>query len=210
MKTTRTNRTRKPLESPRQRSAEGREVSRKLIHLSGSVAATMFILLAPARQARGVLLGAAATAVLVELARNLSPRANNLFNRTFGAMLRNRERRGITGATTLAIGFVAAAFTVPPTLAAGAILMAGTGDAAGALVGKHFGRVRFRSGKSMEGSAACLFAASAVALLIPGMTIIMAIAGALVITVLEAVITGFDDNLLLPLAAALTLRALSA
>lgn len=197
------------MESQRFTSVGGEEISRKLIHLSGSIAATLLVLLAPPRQARGLLLGAAATAVLIELARSLSPGINALFVRTVGSMLRYRERQALTGATTMAIGFVATAFTVPPNLAAAAILMAGTGDAAGALVGRRFGKLRFRSGKSLEGSIACFGAACGAALLLPGITPTMALAAALVTTTLELVITSFDDNLILPLAAALTLRALA-
>lgn len=197
------------MESQRFTSVGGEEISRKLIHLSGSIAATLLVLLAPPRQARGLLLGIAATAVLIELARSLSPGINALFVRTVGSMLRYRERQALTGATTMAIGFVATAFTVPPNLAAAAILMAGTGDAAGALVGRRFGKLRFRSGKSLEGSIACFGAAGGAALLLPGITPTMALAAALVTTTLELVITSFDDNLILPLAAALTLRALA-
>lgn len=197
------------MESRRFTSVGGEEISRKLIHLSGSIAATLLVLLAPPRQARGLLLGVAATAVLIELARSLSPGINALFVRTVGSMLRYRERQALTGATTMAIGFVATAFTVPPNLAAAAILMAGTGDAAGALVGRRFGKLRFRSGKSLEGSIACFGAACGAALLLPGITPTMALAAALVTTTLELVITSFDDNLILPLAAALTLRALA-
>lgn len=197
------------MESQRFTSVGGEEISRKLIHLSGSIAATLLVLLAPPRQARGLLLGVAATAVLIELARSLSPGINALFVRTVGSMLRYRERQALTGATTMAIGFVATAFTVPPNLAAAAILMAGTGDAAGALVGRRFGKLRFRSGKSLEGSIACFGAAGGAALLLPGITPTMALAAALVTTTLELVITSFDDNLILPLAAALSLRALA-
>lgn len=196
-------------DTPRFTSVGGEEISRKLIHLSGSVAASLLLLLGQPRQARGILLGAAATAVLVELARNLSPGVNAFFVRTFGTMLRYRERRGLTGATTLAIGFVVTAFTVPPTLAAAAILMAGTGDAAGALVGRRFGKTRFRNGKSLEGTIACLAASCGSALLITGISPTMALCAALITTSLELVITRFDDNLILPLAAALTLRALA-
>lgn len=197
------------IESSRFTTVGGEEVSRKLIHLAGSVTAALIVLLAEPRQARGLLLGAAATAVLIELARNLSPGVNAFFVRTVGTMLRYRERQGLTGATTLSIGFVVTAFTVPPALAAAAILMAGTGDAAGALVGRHFGKLRTRNGKSLEGAVACFVAACGTALLIPGITPAMAIPAALVTTGLELAITRLDDNLILPLAAALTLRALA-
>ncbi len=195
--------------TPRQTSKGGREISRKLIHLAGSLAAALIMLLTPPRPARAIILAAAATAIVTELIRRLSPRGNRLFKQLFGTMLRTRERGGITGATTLALGFAAAAFVAPPTLAAAGILMAGIGDAAGALIGRYFGRHRLAGGKSLEGSAACFIAASAVALLIPGITIAMAMAAALVTTLLEAAIGTFDDNLILPLAAALTLQAVS-
>jgi dolichol kinase len=187
----------------------GEEISRKLIHLSGSVATALLVLLAPPRQARGLLLGAAATAVLIEIARTLSPGINALFVRTVGSMLRYRERQGLTGATTMAIGFVATTFTVPPALAAAAILMSGTGDAAGALVGRRFGKFRLLNGKSLEGSIACLGAAFGTALLVPGISPLMASAAALVTATLELTVSRVDDNLFLPLAAALTLRALA-
>jgi dolichol kinase len=198
------------MERPRASITGGRELGRKLIHLAGSVAAALIILLAPTGPARASLLAAATLALTIELVRRISPYWNRRFNRIFGVMLRNRERGGITGATTLPLGFVAAALLTPPTLAGAGILMAGIGDAAGALIGRYFGRHRIPGGKSMEGSAACFAAAGLVALLVPGITIPIAIAGALVTTLIEAAIGSFDDNLILPLAAALTLQIGSA
>lgn len=182
------------------------EAGRKLIHSAASVAAALIVLLDPYNQGRSVILAGAATALTVELARRYSPGTERIFEQAIGRMLRSRERRGITGATTLALGTLAATFAAPPPIAAAGILMAGLGDAAGAIVGRNFGRFRLPGGKSIEGSAACFVVACAVAGMIPGITPAMALAGAFVTTILEAASNRLDDNLILPLAATLTLR----
>jgi dolichol kinase len=195
------------LDVPRQTRVVTAEVHRKLIHLAGSLIAAAVMLRVSPGLARGILSAAAVMAALIEVARHLSPRGNLIFNSTFATLLRTHERKGVTGATTLAIGFVLAAFVAPPTIAAAGILMAGIGDSAAALVGKHFGRFRFAGGKSLQGSAACFAAAFIVALLIPGVPPVAALAGALLTTLFEVAVTSFDDNLILPLSAALIIWA---
>lgn len=195
------------LDMPRQNRVVTAEVNRKLIHLAGSLIAAAIVLRVSPGPARGILSATAVMAALIEVARHLSPRGNLIFNSTFATLLRTHERKGVTGATTLAIGFVLAAFITPPTIAAAGILMAGIGDSAAALVGRHFGRIRFAGDKSMQGSAACFAAAFIVALLIPGVPPIAALAGALLTTLFEVAVTSFDDNLILPLSAALVIWA---
>lgn len=194
------------LTSPVTPISRRQEAGRKLIHSAASVAAALIVLLDPYHYGRSIILTGAATALAVELVRRFSPRTERLFQQAFGRMLRHRERRGITGASTLAIGTLAAVYAAPPALAAAGVLMAGLGDAAGAIVGRNLGRLRLPGGKSVEGSTACFVVAYGVAGMIPGITPMMALAGALVATTLEAASTRLDDNLVLPLAATLTLR----
>lgn len=191
------------------RAVGGHEVARKAIHLAATIIAALIVLRVPAPHARAALLAATAVAITVEVVRRVSPRTNRLFNRALGSMLRTREAGRVTGATTLAAGFLATALVAPPNLAAAAILMAGVGDAAGALVGRNFGRIHLPGGKSIEGSIACLVAATLTALAVPDVTPVLALAGALVTTTLEAAAGRFDDNLLLPPATALAMLALS-
>lgn len=195
-----------PTPAPPAAAVSGRELNRKVIHVATSLAAAALVLEAPLATARALLLAATAAAATVEVVRHLSPTVGRLFNRAFGSMLRNHEARGaITGATAMATGFAAAALLVPAPFAAAGILMAGLGDAAGALVGRRFGRRRIARGKSLEGSLACLAAAFASAALVPGIPWTATTAAALITAALELAPFPWDDNLALPLLSALAL-----
>lgn len=185
---------------PARAAVDGRESSRKALHIAASLAAAGIAWQLPTAASRGLFAGAVLIALAVELVRHLSPAAR-FFDRAFGPMLRTRESRGLTGATTLAIGFAIAALLPRPFGGAG-ILAAGLGDAAGALVGRRFGRRRTRSGKSLEGSLACFAAAFVAAWASPGLGPGPAIVVALVTTLLEALPLPSDDNLILPPASA--------
>jgi len=182
------------------------EAARKAIHSAAAAVAACVVYLDPFGHGRAILAAAALTALTVELLRKTTPRFERSFHRAVGVMLRHREREGVTGASTLALGSLAAAWIAPPALAAAGILMAGLGDAAGAVVGRNLGRVRFPGGKSVEGSLACFGVACAAAALIPEVSLATALAGALVTTALEALSLRVDDNLYLPSITALTLR----
>lgn len=191
------------------RAVEGYEIARKLVHSASSITAAAIVLRAPRGIAITILLAALILALSIEGIRRLNPRVGGAFNRTFGGMLRPHERTRITGATTLATGFLAAAILTPPLFAAIGILMAGLGDAAGALVGRHFGKHRLPGGKSIEGSIACFVTAYIVATVIPGPTTVAALGAALVTTLAEAVRLPIDDNLFLPVASSFALWTLT-
>lgn len=186
------------------------EAARKVIHSAASAGAAFVVLLDPFRHGRTIIAAAAVTALSIELLRRLSPGAARLFTRAFGKMLRHREAKGITGASTMAVGALAAALIAPPTLAAAGILMAGLGDAAGAIVGRNLGRIRMPGGKSVEGSIACCCMAFAAGAAMPGVTPAMALGAALATTLIEAASIRLDDNLYLPLIATLTLQLVGA
>ncbi len=104
-----------------------------------------------------------------------------------------------------------------PAAYAAALLVLALGDAAAALVGRRFGRHRYRLGgapKSLEGSLA-LFAVSAPAILCtlcaagglaPAEAALWALCAAGLATLLEAAAPEGSDNLVLPVASALVLR----
>lgn len=179
----------------------GPEVSRKAIHALASIAAAAVALEAPPAVTPWLFLATFFAAVAIEEARRRSPAFGRLFDRAVGGMLRSRERRGNTGATTLAAGFAIAVLLLPPTFAAAGILAAGLGDAAAALAGQYLGRHRIRSGKSLEGSLACFAAALPATWVIPGIGFAPAVIVAAVVSILEIVPVPFDDNLWLAPAA---------
>lgn len=186
--------------------SERDELWRKLIHSAASVGAAGILVLDPFGYGRMIIAAGAATAVTVEILRRVSPQVGKLFTRSVGRMLRERERNGISGGATLAIGTLAAALAAPPMIAGAGILIAGLADAAAAIVGRRFGRTRIAGGKSLEGSVACFSTAFLIALAIPGTAPLGALATALAVTLLEALKLPFDDNLYLPLFTALALR----
>lgn len=181
----------------------GRETSRKAIHAAVSVAAAGVVWQLPVGLTRPLLIVAFLVAVLIDWLRRRSPRVRGVFQRHFGPMLRHREAQRWTGATTLAAGFALAALVAPPFVAAIAILTAGLSDAAAALVGRRFGRHRTVAGKSLEGSVACFVVALGLFWLAPGTTLAAAATLALLLTAIELVPLPVDDNLVLPLAAAI-------
>lgn len=178
------------------------EAVRKTIHLVASLGAAAVVLVLPPLLAATALAAATSVALTVEVARRVSEPFGRLFQRRLGWLLRDGEHRRLTGATTLAVGYTLPAVLFPGLPTVAAILVAGVADALAAVVGKRFGRHRYRGGKSMEGSMAFLAAVLAVFLPLPGVGIGGAAAAALALTVVEAMTLRVDDNLYLPLAAA--------
>lgn len=179
------------------------EAVRKTLHVLVSLVAAAAVWRLPAAGAATLLAGATAVALSIEVARRASGRFGTIFQRRLGSLLRDREAGRLTGATTLAIGYTAAATLLPGTPALAGILVAGVGDAVAAVAGKRFGRLRYRGGKSVEGSLAFLVVVIAMAfLLLPGIHPVVAIGLALLLTALEALSLPVADNLYLPVATA--------
>lgn len=187
-------------------SRNSREVARKLLHIAASVAATAIVWGLPAWSARVICVAAAGVAYIVEFVRLRSPAAGRKFLETFGPLLRARETRDITGATTLATGFAITIVLFPPPIAAVGFLYAGLGDAAAALVGRRFGRHRMRCRKSLEGSLAFLLASLVAGWAAPNVAFPPAAMGAVAATLVEAVpLPTTVDNLVLPIVSAATI-----
>ncbi len=186
------------------------ELARKTIHILASVAAAAIALEAPAQVVPWLFLGTFLVAVATEQARRRSAAIGRAFERAFGGMLRPKEHRGTTGATTLAAGFAITTLLLPAPYAAIGIAIGGVADAAAAVVGQFYGRHRFRSGKSLEGALACLLTAFAIAWAMPGIGVAPAVVIAIIIAGLELIPVPFDDNLWLAPAAGIVALAASA
>ncbi|HEX9107051.1 MAG TPA: hypothetical protein VF832_07480 [Longimicrobiales bacterium] len=176
-----------------------REAARKLLHIGGAIVAGTLAWVLPDAPRRVLFLAVAAFALGFDLARLAWPALGLHFQRALRPMLRGNELGRITGATTLAIGFLLAVMAFPRAAASAGILYAGLADAAGALVGRAFGRHRFPGGRSLEGSLAFLATAFLIGWALPSLGPAAALAVALVLTSFEAIPLPFDDNLLIPL-----------
>jgi dolichol kinase len=124
----------------------------------------------------------------------------------FGKMIRPHEKNGdFSGAAYILTTVCAtvALFDKPVAIAAIAFII--VGDTLAALIGRKFGRHRFFGGKSLEGSTACLVGTLIVAALTPGLDRPVAIIGAVVAAVVEALPFGIDDNVTVPILSGLAM-----
>lgn len=186
------------------------EAVRKTIHVLASLGAAGAVWWLPPLHAATLLAAGTLVALGVELARHTSGGFRTAFHSRLGPLLRDGEARRLTGATTLALGYTAAALLFPglPTLLG--ILVAGVADAAAAVVGKRFGRTRYPGGKSLEGSLAFLVVVLPLVLTIAGLPLAGAILLALVLTAVEAPSLPVADNLYLPIVTAAAVQGAAA
>jgi dolichol kinase len=112
---------------------------------------------------------------------------------------------GFTGASYILTTSTITIMLFPKTIAIAALVFIIVGDAAAALIGRRYGRLRYMGGKSLEGSTACLISSFLASLLVPGLPVMAGLIGALTATVVEACSGSLDDNLTVPLAAGLAM-----
>ncbi|MBI4297460.1 MAG: hypothetical protein HY676_02890 [Chloroflexi bacterium] len=149
-------------------------------------------------------LGAVTLAFLLgEGLRRWRPRVNRFFLTHLSFILKENERRSLTGATYFLIGSLAALALLPQEAAAAALIYTAVADPAAAVVGQCWGRHRLWE-KSLEGSLAFLGVALALgaALGRSGLPFPVAGMGAAVATAIELLPLPLDDNLSVPLASA--------
>jgi dolichol kinase len=92
-------------------------------------------------------------------------------------------------------------------IAIAAISFIVVGDTAGAIIGRLWGRIRFRA-KSLEGSVSFFLACCIISLIIPGIPFWVKIMGALTATIVEAITLHIDDNLIVPITSAALMQVI--
>ena len=184
-----------------------RELRRKSIHLLGLVVPILYFF--TSRDLIIIGVGALLTLVLAaELLKGVVPGVRVIFLRIFSPILRSQEQKGgLTGATYFLIGSFLCILLFDKTLAIVCLCFLTLGDLCAALIGKQWGRIKLFSRKSLEGSLACFVVCTAAALLI-GLHPVVAIAGALVATLIELLPIGVDDNVTIPLISGLAMHLL--
>lgn len=146
--------------------------------------------------------------IFIDISRLRGWRFWNLFKPMIASMAREHELKGdFTGAAYIltTVCLVIALFDKPVAIAALAFIM--TGDTAAALIGRKFGKHKYRH-KSLEGSLAFLVAAVITAFFIPGLPLTIGLIGAVVATITEGVSFKIDDNATVPLVSGLVMHLL--
>jgi dolichol kinase len=170
---------------------------RKLIHLGGA-SFGMLYLVASRQTVLLVTFTALVLTAAVEWGRQRWPALQRLVEGFLGSALRRGEESQPTAGLWSMLGVFVTLLAFERRLAIPAILYAQLGDPAAEIVGRHRGRHRLPNGKSLEGSLACLAVSLTVGLacclalpLSPG----VAVLGALVATLAEAMPLPVGDNL---------------
>lgn len=187
------------------------EIARKAIHLSSLSIAIIYCHIT--RELALVLLTPLfAGFFIVDFLKNHIPAVSAWYHRTFDAMLREhelgRETAHFNGATFITFSALMLVLLFPKMIAIAAFSLVAVSDTLAALVGKKFGRHKIGE-KSLEGSAAFLLSAIVIVFVVPRISPAAGIVMALCATLVEAMslrIGAFkvDDNLTIPLAAALS------
>ncbi|MFA4662509.1 diacylglycerol/polyprenol kinase family protein [Pyrococcus kukulkanii] len=126
-----------------------------------------------------------------------------IIEREIDSITREHEKSGIGAHIYFTVAALIIVYFFPREIAIGSIAVATLGDAMAAIIGKPFGRHRFKNGKSVEGSLAYLL--TGLLILTPLVGLKMAFLGALVGTLAELYELPPDDNFSNQLAIALAL-----
>ena len=195
------------------------ELKRKALHLTGLTVPIIYLLYGRTVTIRFVLFFFVLFLILepfriVEELRDKVKRRLHLYmneeivshiEKEIDSLAREEEKKRIAAH----IYFTAAALIVlyffPAEIAIGAITVATLGDAMAAIIGKPFGKHRFKNGKSLEGSLA--FFITALLILVPLIDLPHGIVGALAGTLVEFHGLPPDDNFSNQLIIALVLYA---
>jgi len=185
------------------------EIGRKGLHLFAlSLPLGMWWVGMPA--ALYLLAPVALLAVAADVARARSPSFNALVRRIFGPLMRAEELpeagAGVrfNGATCVLVSAALMALLFPLRVAVPVLAMAMLADAAAALVGRRLGRHPWGSlPATVEGTTAFVATGLAIMACFPAVAFGPAAAGVLVGAVVEALPLPVNDNIRVPIAAAL-------
>jgi len=190
-----------------------KHLGRKLYHVGGGLGllGVWFALGRP--RAFYVYAAWLAASLLFDLARFALPRFNAWAMANLRALLRPGEERTLNGSPSYALGVGLTLLLFPEPQAVTAVLFLMVGDVSATTVGERWGRHKV-GGKSLEGTAAFFAAACAAGLAAraalggpPAGTIV---AGAWCAALVELFLPRFaNDNLVIPLVAALVMTLLS-
>lgn len=161
--------------------------------------------------ALAILVPVATFMTIVDVARLRGWRFWNVFQGVTGSVVRKHESEGdFTGAFYILWSFCLTIGLFDRNIALLAMAFIIVGDTFAALVGRRFGKIKFK-GKSLEGSLACLVSTALVALAgasLLGFPLWLGLTGAVVATVVEAIPDFVDDNLSAPMISGLVMTLL--
>ena len=139
------------------------------------------------------------------------PDFGSLLLKFISPILRSHEKQGkILGSTYFVASSLLTIVLFPQEIAVASITFLVLGDLFAAIIGKKWGRIKFFSGKSFEGSVACFIICFFVSILVIRIKPVVGLFGAIAATIFELVPIGIDDNLTMPLTSGFVMWAVVA
>jgi len=193
------------------------QISRRLVHMGMGVAAATIYNVAMTHQQAVYILGTCACVMYIfEQVRVSYPEYADKFNIVTKYFLRAEEQLQESASVPYAMAILLTIITFPKTVAVTSIYILAIADPLSAIIGIKLGKHPWSRGKSLEGSAAFFVSAFLCIVLtfsnVLGYTFgvwILALIGAFIGTLFEAIPLRVDDNLTIPLFSAVTLWILS-
>lgn len=183
------------------------EYKRKGIHLLALSIPIGYYLL-PQKTALLVLLPITLASLIFDFVRILELPGYRLLNSLFGPMLRTHEEADLTGGSYILFAAALSIFLFSKPVAIAAISFIILGDISSALIGRKYGMVSFGD-KTLEGSLGFFLAGLLVVVIIPDLSLLIGLAGAVVATLAEAIDFPVDDNLTVPLVSGVVMQLLT-
>jgi dolichol kinase len=176
------------------------ELCRKGIHLASLSIPAGFFIFNPG-VVKACLIVAATISLIFDLARIFGDGFTKKFlDSVFGFIIRPREEKRLSGSTTILAAALAVYFIYDLKIAAASMTIIVIGDTAAAIIGRRFGRIKFKN-KSLEGTLAFVVFSSLGVYLIPDLAFQIGFIGAIIGAFIEALPVPIDDNITVPLIA---------
>jgi dolichol kinase len=192
------------------RKALRKEIPRKWVHLSSIVIPVLFAFF-PKKYLLPPLVAGTVLLIVLDLLKTNNRGFRRVIFRYFGDLFRSKERRQITGASTLAISMSLAFLLFDVNIAIIAVSYIIIGDVFAAIVGTMIGRHKIIGKHTLEGSLAFFISAavatSAMAFVDYGeIPILLRVSGALIGALVELFLQSIDDNIAVPMAGGIFLH----
>jgi len=180
------------------------EIKRKVLHLF-AIFIPLFVIYLSTELSFLLLLFTVAIAITLDKVRNKDILISRLYNRFFATMLRDHEKNGsLTGATYFFISlllsflFYYLFLGLDIRIVAIAYIAFMLADAAAALVGKFFGKIKIYKSKTLEGLLACFIVSFLIGFPVLNSNLLLLAVFSASIALLELFIDQLDDNLVVP------------
>jgi dolichol kinase len=176
------------------------ELYRKGIHLTSLIMPAGFLIL-NTRAVLTCLMGCLLFFALFDILRFFgNDNVKRFMGLNFGFLLRPRESKSFSGATTIILAGLLVYSFYDVKVASASMVIIVIGDIFAALIGRRFGRIRVFS-KTIEGTLAFIITTAIAVQFIPGLGSRIAFIGCLVGAIIELLPLPIDDNITVPMVA---------